>query len=70
MGRRSKREVWLRKYDRLQGLKALLETYEGMKEPDVVYMRHLSKRIRDIRLQMNVLSEPGNPHAWKDSKQQ
>jgi hypothetical protein len=63
MNRRDKREQWLKKYQRLRGLQALLATHESAPAPDIEYIKDLNKRIREVRVQLDVMSDVGNENV-------
>jgi hypothetical protein len=54
---RGSRENFVKKYERLKGLEALLATHEAMPEKDHAYIRSLCTRIRQIRTQLAVMSD-------------
>ena len=58
--RRGKRETWLKKYERLRGLEALLETYYTIPNPDRNEIKRLKERILRTRAQLKVMSDVGN----------
>jgi hypothetical protein len=68
MERRSRREQWLRKYERLRGLQALLETHEKAGTQDDEYIKDLTQRIRAVRVQLEVMSDVGNENVGISSK--
>jgi hypothetical protein len=44
------------KYAKVQGLTALLQTYEAMPEPDVDYIRELKVRLRSVENQLRAMA--------------
>jgi hypothetical protein len=45
-----------RKYSRIQGLVALLATYEDMPEPDIDHIRLLKRKLANTRNQLRAMS--------------
>ena len=61
--RRGRREEWLKKYDRLRGLQALVATHEAAVEPDHEYIKDLRRRIHEVEVQLTVMSDVGNANV-------
>jgi hypothetical protein len=50
------RQLVERKYSRIQGLAALLETWETRPEPDTDYIRELKVRLHSAKSQLQAMS--------------